>query len=372
MKQKPPLLPVGAPDTYQAILTAFTDAVIVVTADGVVEWMNPAAEQLIGVGVNVVRGEHLSSLFSRNSELQVEALAAIRRGISLTLHDTPFHTSHGVRLPVGVTIHPFGPEKGEEPKGGVLIMRDLTALKSLERFMAMSDRITELSTLAAGIAHEIKNPLGGIRGAAQLLESEIPDDLSEYTALIMKETDRINRLVTELIELNQPKNFPMGPENLYPPLDDAVRIMAPQIEGKRIVIRRIFDPSLPPVIGNADKLRQIFLNLVKNAVESCQPYGTISLTSSLAWRAPRALTNASRRRRFVVVEIVDDGEGLSEEDEAKLMTPFYSRKPGGSGLGLSMTMNLVQAHDGALEVKNREDGQRGVIASVYLPYALEG
>ncbi len=362
-----PLFPDGGPDTYQTILTAFTDAVIVVTAEGMVEWMNPAAEQLIGVGVNVVKGEHLSGLFSRDSELQVEALASIRRGVSMTFHDTPFHTSHGVRVPVGVTIHPFGPETGEAPRGGVLIMRDLTALKSLERFTAMSDRITELSTLAAGIAHEIKNPLGGIRGAAQLLESEIPDEMSEYTSLILKETDRINRLVMELIDLNQPKTFPMGPQNVYPPLDDAVRIMAPQIEAKHLEIRRIFDPSLPPVIGNADKLRQIFLNLVKNAVESCEPYGTIFLSSSLAWRA---LSSASGRRRFVVVEIVDDGAGLSEEDEAKLMTPFYSSKPGGSGLGLSMTMNLVQAHQGTLEVKNREDGYKGATASVYLPYAL--
>lgn len=370
MNDEPRDQPIDGADSYRAILAAFTDTVIVVDPDGTIRWMNPAAEQFIGLGVNIVTGKHLSVLFAKEGDLQNEALTAIRRGRSLTYHDALFHTPRGAKIPVGVTVHPFGVEGGGEATGGVLILRDLTTLKTLERFMAVSDRMEELSTLAAGIAHEIKNPLGGIRGAAQLLESEIDPELAEYTTLITSETDRINRLVMELIELNQPGRFPRSPQNIYPILDDVIRLQTGPIEKKRIRVSKVYDPSLPSVVGNADKLRQIFLNLVKNGVEACREGGGVTIATKLAWKAPRA-TGKRRRGRYILVEITDEGGGLSEEDEAKIFTPFYSRKQGGSGLGLSMTMRLVQGHDGILEVTNRDDGLMGVMASVFLPFSTE-
>lgn len=354
---------------FENALSSFTDAVILLGMEGNVQWMNSAAEQITGFSSNHTVGGPMTALFPANTPTHDAVTQAMETGLSVTDHDSVYVNRRMERLPVGVSVYPLSPEEGS--RGAAVVIRDLTAFKAMERLAGADERIEGLSTLAAGIAHEIKNPLGGIRGAAQLLRGEAGGarETAEYTNLIIREVDRINRLITDFISLNQPGDFPMAPLNIYPALDDAINLLKPLMDQKDVKVQRVFDPSLPPVIGNDDRFRQIFLNIIKNAVEACEKGGRVTVTTSLAMSPPLSRVRG-KKSRFALVEVADDGPGLDEETKSHLFTPFFSRKKQGSGLGLVMTLHLVQAHGGLLELNNKPHGQ-GAVASVYLPYAQD-
>ncbi len=348
-------------DGVEGILSSFNDAVLILGSTGSVEWINPSAESLFGLSCNLTKGKGIDAVFGRDRELLDFICSAVEKGVSAVSHDTKFHTPKNDETPVSITVSPI-----EESAGGgaVIILRDLTTAKELERYLGVSDRMAETLTLAAGIAHEIKNPLSGIRGSAQLLGAEIGEELREYTDLIVREADRINRLVVDLIEMNQPDERPTELCNIYPVLDDTLTLMKKQAKEKGVSFTVVYDPSLPQVSGDPDRLRQIFLNLLKNGVEACAPNGNVSVTTSLSLNPPLVLT----KRGYIVVRITDDGPGLSEDEKSKVFTPFYSGKKRGTGLGLPIAMRLVKSHGGLLDLCNRKDGRVGATAKVYLPY----
>jgi two-component system nitrogen regulation sensor histidine kinase GlnL len=354
---------------FETALSSFTDAVIILGETGAVQWMNASAEQLICLSLTHVAGGPMTALFPVNTSAHSAITQAMQTGVSVTDHDAVYVNRRSESVPVGISVYPLPQEQGR--KGAAIVLRDLTALKTMERLASMGERLGELSTLAAGIAHEIKNPLGGIRGAAQLLRGETAGGpiAEEYTSLIIREVDRINRLIMDFMALSQPVDFPMEQLNIYPVLDDALNLLKETTSRKGIKIYRAFDPSLPPVIGNGDRLRQVFINIIKNAVEACGQGGHITITTSLAMKPPRSKFKG-KKSRLALVEVADDGEGLDEETKTHLFTPFFSKKKQGSGLGLVMTLQIVQAHAGLLELDNKPHGP-GAVASVYLPYAQE-
>jgi two-component system nitrogen regulation sensor histidine kinase GlnL len=349
---------------YKAVLESFRDGVIILDPMGAVIWTNPAAEELLGVSQTVFLGFPGIDLFEGDRSLADDIAKALTEKRSLTERDTRFTPLRGEPFAAEISVRPVD----DHFLGGTVIMiRNLTSAKALERFAGMEDRLAELETLAAGFAHEIKNPLGGIRGAAQLLDEDVEGEMKEYTGLILRESDRINRLMEEFIGLNQPEEFPPAPVNVYPILDDAITLVATAAASKRVAIDRYFDPSAPPIIAHPDRLRQIFLNLLKNGVEASKPGTRMTVTTALAWRAP-GVTKGGGRSRFLLVEIVDEGDGVDEQLAAKMFTPFYSTKSKGSGLGLVVTQRLVRASNGYLEIVNRPGEVSGAVASVYLPY----
>lgn len=354
---------------FESALSSFTDAALILGETGAVEWMNASAEQLICLPLTHVAGGSMTELFPTGTSANHAITQAMETGVSVTDHDAVYVNRRGESVPVGISVYPLPQEEGR--KGAAIVLRDLTALKTMERLASMGARLDELSTLAAGIAHEIKNPLGGIRGAAQLLRREaagLPAAV-EYTSLIIREVDRINRLIMDFIALSQPADFPMGEMNIYPVLDDALNLLKDSMNRKDIKVYRVFDPSLPPVIGNGDRLRQVFINIIKNAVEACGQGGHITITTSLAMKPPRSKFKG-KKSRLALVEVADDGVGLDKETKTHLFTPFFSKKKQGSGLGLVMTLQIVQAHGGLLELDNKSHGP-GAMASVYLPYEQE-
>jgi two-component system nitrogen regulation sensor histidine kinase GlnL len=354
---------------FETALSSFTDAVIIFGETGAVAWMNASAEQLVCLPLNHLADSSMTELFPPGSSANHAITQAMETGVSVTDHDAVYVNRRGESVPVGISVYPLPQEEGR--KGAAIVMRDLTALKTMERLASMGERLDELSTLAAGIAHEIKNPLGGIRGAAQLLRGETAGGAiaEEYTSLIIREVDRINRLIMDFIALSQPADFSMAPLNIYPVLDDALNLLKESVNRKKIKIYRAFDPSLPPVTGNGDRLRQVFINIIKNAVEACGQGGNITITTSLAMKPPRSKFKG-KKSRLALVEVSDDGTGLDEETKTHLFTPFFSRKKQGTGLGLVMTLQIVQAHGGLLELDNKPHGP-GAVASVYLPYEQE-
>ncbi len=349
-------------DMFESVLSSFSDAIVIMGQGEKVKWINSAAEVLFGKSINQVVGGEMAALFPENSEVYKEARLAISQGVTLIDHDVTIPVGGEKRRSVSMSVHTV---EGEE-KLATIVLRDMTGLNALKHTIGLQERISEIAALAAGIAHEVKNPLGGLRAAAQLLGAESPKSAKELTRLIIDEADRINRLVTDLINLNQPGDFACAPVNIYQILDDVARLMAPEMDRKDISLRRLFDPSLPEVLGDQDRLRQIFLNLTKNAVEAVGVGGEICMKTGVAWSVP-ASTTPDHDGKFVLVKIIDNGPGLDESMIRHLYTPFISKKSGGSGLGLAVTLHLVRAHGGLLDVRNLEDGA-GVDASVYLPY----
>ncbi|MGH7830509.1 MAG: two-component system sensor histidine kinase NtrB, partial [Candidatus Binatia bacterium] len=167
--------------------------------------------------------------------------------------------------------------------GSILLLRDLTYRKELEEDLKRSDRLAMLGTLAAGLAHEIKNPLGGIRGTAQLLRRDIARDpaLVEHTDIIIREVDRVNRLIEQLLDLSRPAKLDFAALNIHELLDHVLLLEQKAIRDAVVEVTKNFDPSLPPIRGDRDKLTQLFLNLVKNAAEAMNGGGRLTITTRI-------------------------------------------------------------------------------------------
>jgi two-component system nitrogen regulation sensor histidine kinase GlnL len=233
-----------------------------------------------------------------------------------------------------------------------------------------AERSLDFEALAAGLAHEIKNPLAGLQGSAELLAREAEGPTREYAQVIAREAKRVDGLVRELLDLARPAALQTAPVDIHQVLGD-VRALSRGFPGAdRVVFHDRFDPSLPPVHGDDEKLTQVILNLVKNALEAVadRPEPSITLETGVATFRLRAATG--RTRPLARVSIQDNGPGIPESMLARLFTPFSTSKPHGTGLGLAISRRIIDAHGGRMEVRNRSAG--GCEASLYLPLDVGG
>jgi two-component system nitrogen regulation sensor histidine kinase GlnL len=198
------------------------------------------------------------------------------------------------------------------------------------------------------LAHEIKNPLGGIRGAAQLLERQLPDaELREYTDVVISETDRLAALVDTLLGPGGPPN--KQPVDVHELLEYVVRIIAAE-EQRNLVIRREYDPGLPTIALDRDQMVQAFLNLVRNAAAALDGQGTLTLRS----RAVSNFTIGDTRHRVIAsIEIEDDGPGIPADMQDSVFYPLVTSRPEGTGLGLPAAQELLSRHNGLIEFESR-------------------
>jgi len=202
--------------------------------------------------------------------------------------------------------------------------------------------------LVRGLAHEVKNPLGGIRGAAQLLERELRcESLTEYTAIIVREADRLRKLVDRLLG---PNNLPKQCEvNVHEVLEQ-VRSLTEAEAGSGVVFIRDYDPSIPAMVADPDQLVQALLNIVRNAAQAVEGKGAVTLRT----RIQRQLTIGQRLNRLVVcVDVVDNGPGIPSDMLERMFMPMITDRPTGTGLGLSIAQNLIHQHKGMIECTSR-------------------
>ncbi|MDH5756706.1 MAG: PAS domain S-box protein, partial [Nitrospinota bacterium] len=285
---------------FETALSSLAEAIVLFASDGTLLWVNPAAEQLLGMSGRRLEGKRAIDIFHGSADIADEMERVMANGYAIFDNEAQLVNYSGAHFPVSVSIHPMEYEGG---RGLVVAMRDLTGLKALERSVKLREKAEETAVLVAGIAHEIKNPLSGIRGAAQLVQRETEKGrMEEYTSLIIKETDRINRLIIDLIELNNPALFVMRPENIHSVLDEAILSQKMEMEKRGIQVVKLYDPSLPPVEGNRDRLVQVFMNLVKNSVEACPDGGELIVRSGPAWRFPDGAP-PRKDKKYATVEI---------------------------------------------------------------------
>jgi two-component system nitrogen regulation sensor histidine kinase GlnL len=239
--------------------------------------------------------------------------------------------------------------------------RRITAF--LEKKNEMEAAARSVGGLASMLAHEIKNPLSGIRGAAQLMGRALDDKHLRLTELICKEVDRIKDLVDDLENFNAPMEANMEAVNIHEVLDHVLNLAVAGF-GSKAIIRPKFDPSLPAVAGNYDRLVQVFLNLVKNAIESAGPEGDITVTTAYRHGIWIRGDDGRRIRLPIEVSILDNGPGIPDSIRGHMFDPFVSGKEGGTGLGLSLVARYVSNFGGTVTADNHPNG--GALVKVQL------
>lgn len=350
---------------YANVIDSVGDGVVVLDRDGTVTLMNPAAEEITGISRRQAQGQAFGGLFRGEVILTEMVAKTAATGMAISDYENIVLRTGGRITPVSATTSPLLRDDGERI-GTILVLRDITNIRELERALRKADRLSTVGTLAAGLAHEIKNPLGGIKGAAQLMERELPgeSDLRDYTRVVLKEVQRVDRIVEELLQLASPRKLQLSPVNLHKTIGDILLLQKRAVSGKKITFLQQFDPSIPPILGDEALLTQLFLNLIKNAIEAVSEDGQVRVASRVL--ADYSMTQKGERRaRMVAIEVGDDGPGIPKEEMEHLFTPFFTTKPKGTGLGLAICQKIVTEHRGMIKVES-EPG-KGTTFTVMLP-----
>ena len=347
------------------MLASIEGGIVVLGADGTVLEMNPAAEALTGVSVGVARGGDAAALLAAhpdNAWVAELIRDALRDGAARRQREGVL-VARRTDIPVRAACAPVVATDGTV-SGAVLVLDDLTLEHSFEVSTRRSDRLGALRTVAVGLAHEIRNPLAGMKGAAQLLRSALTDpQLVRCTDVIIREVERLDGLVEQLRELTVPPRLQLASVNIHRVLNDVLTLERETPAWGRIALRTSFDPSLPPVHGDRAQLTQVFLNLVRNAVEALDGHGELHLVTRFESRFH--VRRGPGRGRFLQVAVEDGGPGVADADRAHLFSPFFTTKTRGSGLGLAVCHRIVSRHGGTITHEPRPGG--GAIFVVTLP-----
>lgn len=351
---------------YANIIDSVGDGVIVLDQQQRVTLMNPAAEEIAGLSRRQADAQQFSSLFKEEEILIGMVAKTAATGMTISDYENIIIKKGTHTTPVSVTTSPLLMSHGEV-SGIIIVLRDLSNIRELERIVRQADRLSALGTVAAGLAHEIKNPLGGIKGAAQLLDHEIPpeSELHEYTRVMIREVERINHIVLELLDLASPKKLELAKVNLHQVIGDIILLQKRTIEGKSISIQQHLDPSIPSILGDERLLTQLFLNLVKNAVEAMLDDGILKITTRIV--SDYSMTKKGEKpSRMVAVDVSDTGPGIDADQQELLFTPFFTTKTGGTGLGLAICHKIVSEHRGMIKLESQKG--EGTTFTVMLPF----
>lgn len=360
-----------SPREYAMILENIEDAVIALDQQGVISLLNPAAQNYTGLSEKQSLGRLFFDRFNHQETLCFLARTALEEGRSISNHEAVVLRMPDTKSrPVSVTVSPVYTSEGGQ-KGVVLIMRDLTQVRALEEAVRRADRLSMVGTMAAGLAHEIKNPLGGIKGAAQLLRMELENnsDLQEYTDLMIRETERVNRIIEELLDLSRPRKTETTKVNLNQIMDEIIMLQKQSWNDRNICFKLQLDPSIPEIIGDRDLLVRLFLNLVKNAGEASPDDGEIIIESRID-SDYYASEPGTRPTPMVQIIVNDTGPGIPQQQLDQIFIPFYTTKESGSGLGLPICQKIVIDHGGFMHIESRPEG--GTAVKVSLPLLQRG
>jgi two-component system nitrogen regulation sensor histidine kinase GlnL len=364
----------GSPRTAEQlrwadVLASISDGVIALDAAGILRALNPAAEHLTGVAASQALGLPIQRLFGdrpANAWVAELAMSTLAEGLARRRGEDRLR-ARGHEVPVSASCAPVHDEQGEV-RGAVLVLHDLTLERALDTTTRRADQLAALGGVALGLAHEIRNPLGGIKGAAQLLRANLTDPAHvQATDVIIREVDRLDGLIEQLKSLGTPPHLQLAPQNIHRILNDVLALQHQAPDWGTIALRTEFDPSLPAVRGDRAQLTQVFLNLVRNAVEALGGRGELTVSTRIETRYH--VRRRSHRNQFLSVTIADDGPGVPEDVQGHLFSPFFTTKPRGTGLGLAVCHRIVAEHGGIIAHEPRPG--RGARFTVTLPVSEE-
>ena len=333
-----------------SILNALAEPILVVGPDDRVAYLNQAAEQFFDASANSLAGGPLTELLPPDSPI-FDLIQQVRLGeSSITEYGITIETPRvGARL-VSADAAPVS----ETPGAVALALHSHSIARRIDRQLTHRNAARAVTAMAAILAHELKNPLSGVRGAAQLLEQNASDEDRLLTRLICDEADRIVGLVDRMEMFSDDRPISRGPVNIHEVLEHVRRVASSGFAREVRFVER-YDPSLPPVLGNRDLLIQSLLNLIKNAAEAnAGDAAEIHLTTRYRHGVRLAVPGSKVRVELpIVVGIRDNGPGIPEDLHAHLFDPFVTTKIGGKGLGLALVAKVIGDHGGVIEFDSR-------------------
>ena len=338
-------------NSAEMVLNALPHPVLVIGADGKIKDANAAAENFFESSESMLRRLRMADLVPFGSPLL--ALIEHVRGRGATVNEYRVDLSTP-RIPGERVVDLLVAPLPEQPGQVVVMLQERSIADKMDRQLTHRGAARSVTALAAMLAHEIKNPLSGIRGAAQLLEQAASDDDRALTRLICEETDRIVKLVDRMEVFADQRPIERDPLNIHDVLDH-VKKLAQSGFARQIAVAELYDPSLPPILGHRDQLIQVFLNLVKNAAEAIGEARDGEITLTTAFRPgvrlalPGTKTRVSLPLEFCVK---DNGGGVADELLPHLFDPFVTTKPKGTGLGLALVAKIVGDHGGVIECES--------------------
>ena len=343
------------PVDHVAMIDCLLVPVLLLDPGSRIRYANTAAEHFFGMSISQLRQHAMKDFLAGDHPLFLLVDQVRRHGASVVEHELVLE---GPRLHRrGITVQ--GSCLPDEPGSVMLTLHDASAARTLDRQLTFRNAARSVSGMAAILAHEVKNPLSGIRGAAQLLEGSVGEEDRELAVLIRDEADRIRALV-ERMEMFSEKGIERGAVNL-PRVLQHVRTLAQTGFAAHLRIVEQYDPSLPPVYGNRDQLVQVLLNLVKNAAEAIsgedggwkEGSGEITLCTAYRHSVRLAVPGSEQRVHLpLVVTVRDTGPGIPDDIRPHLFEPFLTTKPTGSGLGLALAAKIIGDHGGIIEVES--------------------
>jgi two-component system nitrogen regulation sensor histidine kinase GlnL len=327
-------------------------------------YANQAAEQFFDMGVGLLLKQKLADLLPFGSPLLQLVQQARERGASIAERNVDLSTPKlGERL-ADVTLTPSGEEDGV-----ILLLQERSLAQRMDRQLLYRGAARSMSGMAAVLAHEIKNPLAGIRGAAQLLEDAVSLNDRSLAQLICNEADRIRALIDRMEAFGDPMALVRGPVNIHEVLDRVKRVAETSF-GRRLRIVEVFDPSLPPVWGDRDNLIQAFMNIVRNAADAAPAdNGEIVLTTAYRPGVRIAVSGTGQKHRLSLpleVTVRDNGAGIAHDLLPYIFDPFITTKMHGAGLGLPLVAKIINDHGGVIECESQP---RRTLFRVLLPVA---
>ncbi|MDP2828991.1 MAG: nitrogen regulation protein NR(II) [Sulfuricellaceae bacterium] len=327
------------PPEFQG-LEHLSTAVILLDEHFRITYLNPSAENVFEISLNHVHALPLDEVFGGAQHLVLAARHALDSDSSFTEHELSLSSPGNATTPVSCTVTPVD----APPARLILEFNQIDKQLKIAREERMLLQQQANQELLRNLAHEIKNPLGGLRGAAQLLELELPKpELKEYTQVIIKESDRLQSLMDRLLT---PHRLPKYRQTNIHEVLERVRSLLLAEHPKEITVRRDYDTSLPEISADQEQLIQTTLNIARNAVQAMSERGELILRTRIA----RQVTLAKKRYRLaLVVQIIDNGPGIPENLREKIFYPLVSGREGGSGLGLSLAQTFVAQHHGSIE-----------------------
>jgi two-component system nitrogen regulation sensor histidine kinase GlnL len=355
--EKPGMLP---PSLYQGVIENLHTAVLLFDDTLRLRYLNPAAEMLLAASAARLHAGTVQQLLPSKSFVAA-LVEAQQSGHPFTERELVLELGPDRRVTVDVTATPL-----IEPGRRELLV-EMTQVDRQLRITREESLLAQTATtrvLVRGLAHEINNPLGGLRGAAQLLERELPNEaLKEYTRIIISEADRLQNLVNRMLGPNAlPKRQAVNIHEVLERVRQVVQTAVPS----GVHLERDYDPSIPELMGDQDQLIQAILNLARNAAQAVGEHGTITLRT----RTLRQYTIGHTRHKLVIrVDVIDDGPGIPPEVMEAIFLPMVTGRPEGTGLGLPIAQSLINQHGGLIEC----DSQPGqTMFTVLLPINPEG
>ena len=340
---------------HERIFESIRSGVITTDLERRVYTLNRAAEEMTGYAPDDLRGQDVSILFGQISRHVEESLRAAEGGQASPRFEAECLTAEGFRVRLGYSISPLSSEAGETT-GLVITFQDLTDIRSMEETSRRQERLSAVGRVAAGIAHEIRNPLAAMRGSIQVLRSEMGADSAqaELMEIVLRESDRLNRIITDFLTYARPRQVSLVETDLREPLLETFALLrhSPEVREGQVLEESVPDE---PVTAQADAegIKQVFWNLARNSLKAMPDGGRL--------RAELRRTSPERVR----ITFEDTGRGMSPSQVERLFEPFSSSTSGGTGLGLSIVYQIIRDHGGTINVRSREG--HGTTIAIELP-----